>query len=55
MVSDENRLSPMPDDFEVVQWMDPDWRDHFRDAASAAEFYRTYSRTEWDAAVKELR
>ena len=42
------------DEHAVVEWLDPDWRDHFREVSDAAEFYRTYSRTEWDAAVKEV-
>jgi len=39
---------------EVVEYMDPDWRDHFRDVDDAAEFYREYSPDEWRAAVKEF-
>lgn len=39
---------------DIVEFMDPDWRDHFRCIDEAAEFYRRYSRTEWDAAVAEI-
>lgn len=39
---------------DAVVWMDPDWRDHFREVADAAAFYRQYSRREWDEAVAEF-
>jgi len=39
---------------EIVEWVDPDWRDHFTDAEQAAEFYRTYSPVVWQQAVKEM-
>lgn len=39
---------------EVVEHIDPDWRDHFLDVDDAAEFYRWYSPDEWRQAVKEL-
>lgn len=41
-------------DSEIVEWLDPDWRDHFPGTAEAAEFYCRYSRAEWDAAVAEI-
>jgi hypothetical protein len=40
-------------ELDLVNLMDPDWRDHFREVGEAAEFYRTYAPTEWAEAVKE--
>lgn len=39
---------------EIVEWLDPDWRDHFADTERAAEHYRKYAPAEWQQAVKEL-
>lgn len=40
---------------EIVEWLDPDWRDHFRDIDHAAEHYQRYALGEWLGAVRELR
>lgn len=41
-------------DHEIVEWIDPDWRDHFADTDQAAEFYRQYAAEEWRRAEQEL-
>jgi len=38
----------------VVEWLDPDWRDHFGDIEQAAAHYQRWSPEEWAAAVKEI-
>jgi hypothetical protein len=40
---------------EIVEHLDPDWRDHFRDIDHAAEHYQRYALGEWLGAVRELR
>lgn len=44
----------MANAYEIVEWLDPDWRDHFASAEQAAEHYRKYAPAEWARAVKEL-
>jgi len=44
----------MSDDREIVEWIDPDWRDHFPDVGLAAEFYRQYAPVEWAEAAREM-
>lgn len=38
----------------IVEWLDPDWRDHFRDIEGAAEHYQQWAPAEWARAVKEV-
>lgn len=38
----------------IVEWLDPDWRDHFIDLDQAAEHYQHYAPSEWADAVKEI-
>ncbi|MDB6103329.1 MAG: hypothetical protein JWO52_3328 [Gammaproteobacteria bacterium] len=44
----------MPTELEILEWLDPDWRDHFRDVEHGADHYRQYAAQEWAAAIKEL-
>ncbi|MHB1702384.1 MAG: hypothetical protein ACYCSN_20075 [Acidobacteriaceae bacterium] len=44
----------MPTVDEIVEWLDPDWRDHFRSADDAAEYYQHYAPAEWAKAASEL-
>ncbi len=44
----------MPTESEIVEWLDPDWRDHYADIESAAEDYRRYAPAEWAKARAEL-
>lgn len=44
----------IPTDDEVVEWLDPDWRDHFTDTDQAAEHYRRWAHEQWTQALKEL-
>mgnify|MGYP001617753511 CR=1 FL=1 len=39
---------------EVVELLDPDWRDHFPGIAEAAEHYQRYAAAEWAAAYDEV-
>ena len=48
-------MPDMPEDWEILDWIDPDWRDHFIDTDDAAKFYRKYSAAEWRNAIKELQ
>lgn len=37
----------------VVDHLDPDWRDHFLSAEQAADFYRTFAPVEYERAERE--
>lgn len=43
----------IPEDDEVLDWMDPDWRERFIDAQQAADFYRQFSMDRWVEAMRE--
>lgn len=38
----------------VVEWIDPDWGDHFQSVEDAAENYQRYSHREWCEAYREV-
>ena len=38
----------------IVEYIDPDWRDHFGDVEEAYEFYQRYSRPEFRRAYYEV-
>lgn len=40
---------------DIVEWLDPDWRDHFTDTDQAAAFYRQYAPEQWAQAIKECQ
>jgi hypothetical protein len=40
---------------EVLDYLEPDWREHFMDAEDAAKFFQTYGLDDWLQAVRELR
>jgi hypothetical protein len=42
-------------EIDVLEWVDPDWREHFIDADQACDFYREYASDEWAKAIEELR
>ncbi len=44
----------MPSDLEILEWIDPDWRDHFAYVELAADHYRKWAPDEWAKAIKEL-
>ena len=44
----------MPTPSEIVDWLDPDWRDHFRNVEDAAEYYQREAPAEWATAISEL-
>lgn len=45
----------MSDDLKaIVEWLDPDWKDHFSDVEAAAAFYQEYDPGAWAEAVKEV-
>jgi hypothetical protein len=39
---------------DIVEWIDPDWSDHFADVETAAEFYQLNSDREWRVAYREV-
>lgn len=44
-------MDPMVD---VVEYIDPDWREHFTDAEDAAEHYQQFAKHEWEVAYREI-
>lgn len=44
-----------PTILEILEYIDPDWRDHFIDPEDAAKFYQRYALEDWMTAVRELR
>jgi hypothetical protein len=44
----------MPSDLEILEEIDPDWRDHFPYVELAADHYRRYAPDEWRAAMLKL-
>lgn len=45
----------MPSDLEVLEWVDPDWRDHFTEVDQAADHYKRWAAEEWRKAVEECQ
>lgn len=39
---------------DIIEYLDPDWRDHFTDAEAAAEHYQRYSPAEWRRAYYDV-
>ena len=39
---------------DIVEYMDPDWRDHFRDVEDAYEHYYRFSHNEFCRAYREV-
>lgn len=44
----------MDHQLDVVEYLDPEWRDHFREVADAYEFYQTHSFREFRTAYYEV-
>lgn len=44
----------MNDTLALVEYIDPDWRDHFFDVDLATEFYRQYAADQWAEAEEEM-
>lgn len=38
----------------IVEYLDPDWRDHHRDSEAAYEFYYRYAHNEFCQAYREV-
>lgn len=51
---ERTKVDAMPSEQEIVEWLDPDWRDHFATTEQAAAHYSRWSPVEWVHAVKEL-
>lgn len=45
---------PLFDEHDVLEAIDPEWRDHFHGEANLAiDFYRRYAHDDWERAIQE--
>lgn len=44
----------MPGEDEILEWVDPDWSDHFLCVSDAAAHYRKWAPQDWAEAIEEL-